>query len=201
MHYRKPIQARAIETEQRFLKALDELLKTKCFAKVTIDDLSAHTGLNRAAFLKRFRSKKNALFALFAQYCIVATNVMDDFSERISQYQSDTQLFYEMSERLEAIQRDAYSANRAMYEDFLENLETHPLTREIFLHLVRLNFQIQDHFYGSRYEVGAYAAAQLLVSINYNYVFNAMPGLPRDHKTRHSLIAKVTRDALLTQNV
>lgn len=198
MYYRKPIQARAIETEQRFLQALDTLLQTKSFAKLTIDDLSNHTGLHRAAFLKRFRTKKNALFALFDQYCQIAIQVMNEFESQLDKYPNDLTLLFEMSTRLEAIQRASYSANRAMYEDFIENLETHPLTKNIFLRLVALNYRIQDHFYGKRSEVGAFAAAQLLVSVNYHYVFQAMPGLPRNAEIRHQLIAKITRDALLT---
>ena len=38
-------------------------------------------------------------------------------------------------------------------------------------------------------DVGAYAAAQLLVSIDFHYVMKAMPALPADPEVRHQLIA------------
>ena len=43
---------------------------------------------------------------------------------------------------------------------------------------------------------GPFAAAQLLVSINYNYVLNAMTALPKDAKTRHALVASLCLQAL-----
>ena len=38
---------------------------------------------------------------------------------------------------------------------------------------------------------GAFAAAQLIITINYNYVLRAMPGLTVNHDDRHRLIGEI----------
>jgi hypothetical protein len=45
-------------------------------------------------------------------------------------------------------------------------------------------------------ELGAYAAAQLLVSLNFHYVMRAMPALPLDDYQRHTLNAALIALAL-----
>jgi hypothetical protein len=43
---------------------------------------------------------------------------------------------------------------------------------------------------------GAFAAAQLIITINYNYVLRAMPGLTVDHDDRHRLIGEIVAMSL-----
>lgn len=47
--YFKPKQSRAIETEQRFLDALDQCLSVKSYRETTIQDIAEAAGLHRAA--------------------------------------------------------------------------------------------------------------------------------------------------------
>jgi hypothetical protein len=45
-------------------------------------------------------------------------------------------------------------------------------------------------------DAGAFAAAQLLITINYNYVLKAMPALPSEADKRHQLNGKIVAMAL-----
>ena len=60
MTYKKPLQSRAILTEQRFLDALHELLQEKSLGQLTVDDIAEKAQLTRGAFLKRFGTKNAA---------------------------------------------------------------------------------------------------------------------------------------------
>jgi len=191
MIYRMPIQARAIETENRFLNALNDCLVAKSFEKTSIDEIAARAGLQRGAFLKRFGSKEEALIVLFSRYCDRASAVIEDIHNNLQVYASAAEVCYAMSTRLEKIQLADFGANRAMQENFLDKLEAHALTKRIFHETVGLMKSIQRRFFveSACTSVGAYAATQLLVSTNYNYVLRAMPALPKEYKTRHQLIS------------
>ena len=45
-------------------------------------------------------------------------------------------------------------------------------------------------------DTGAFSGSQVLVSVNFNYILRAMPALPRDHDTRHRMIALMIVAAL-----
>lgn len=196
--YQKPIQPRAVATEQRFLEALHLLLQQKSFGQLTIDDIAEQAGLTHSAFLKRFGSKKQALLVLYERYCEKASSVMAHIAQTMARYESMEAVCREMSVQLEQIQLADFPANRAMHEDFLEKLEVDPRTKKIFLECVDLMRCAQRHFKPgpAASDVGAFAAAQLLVTINYNYVLKAMPALPPDFELRHRLIGKIVAEAL-----
>lgn len=90
------------------------------------------------------------------------------------------------------------SSNRAMNEHFQKRLEIHDLTKEIFKQAVELMKAIQTQFLeeGSYTDAGAWYAAQLLVTIDYNYLLKAMPAFPKDRETRHRLLADLLEVAL-----
>lgn len=198
--YQKPIQPRAIATEQRFLEALHHLLQEKSFGQLSIDEIAGHAGLTHSAFLKRFGSKKQALWVLYEKYCDKASAVMAEITRNMARFAHIEDVCQEMSEQLERIQLEDFPANRAMHEDFLEKLEVDPRTKRIFLECVGLMRSAQKAFMQetstSASDAGAFAAAQLLITINYNYVLKAMPALPVHADLRHRLIGKIVAEAL-----
>ena len=76
MPYSKPTQTRSRSSERNFLAAMDEMLCVHGYKNTTIDDVANRAGLTRAAFLKRFGSKEEALFVLFRKYCDQVTGMM-----------------------------------------------------------------------------------------------------------------------------
>lgn len=198
--YTAPIQHRAKESESRFLNALDDLLRHQSFGSTTIQEIANHAGLHKGAFLKRFGTKRAALIALFERYCVEASQAMATGHQRMAQHTLLLNLCVELSQTLEALQRTHFSANRAMHEFFMEDLQVAPQTKRIFKELVDLMQAIQRHYLADQHctATGAYAAAQLMVTLNYNYVLQAMPGLPQDDQARHQLIANLIIRSLWT---
>lgn len=198
--YQKPKQSRSIETEQRFLDAFNRLLVSKSYGKLTIDDIADHAGLHRGAFLKRFGSKKQALMILWGQYCCQCSIAMQEMTQSLPDCTTSFEdTCIEISRRLEELQLRHFSANRAINEHFMEDLEVAEPTKEAFRESVEMMRCVQRRFLkGAHFsDAGAFAAAQLLLTINYNYVIRAMPALPMDAKIRHRLIGKVVLNALM----
>lgn len=198
--YQKPKQSRAIETEQRFLDAFNRLLVSKSYGKLTIDDIADQAGLHRGAFLKRFGSKKQALMILWEQYCDQCSIAMQEMIHSLHDSSASLEdTCTEISRRLEQLQLGHFSANRAINEHFMEDLEVAEPTKEAFRESVEMMRCVQRKFLkGTHFsDAGAFAAAQLLLTINYNYVIRAMPALPMDAEIRHRLIGKVVLSALM----
>lgn len=196
--YKKPKQTRAVITEQKFLDALSSLLSEKSLNKLTIEEISERATLHRGAFLKRFGSKRQALLVLFERYCFDASACMSSIQENLQQYSNALDVCNDMSKQLEHIQKMHFASNRAMHEIFLDKLEIDEQTKQIFKQLVKLMKNIQKKFLSNSTasDLGAYSAAQILVTTNYNYVLLAMPGLPRAPEIRHDLIGKIVLTAL-----
>jgi AcrR family transcriptional regulator len=198
MGYKKPTQARAIATEQRFLNALDECLREKSFDATSIVDIAERAGLHRSAFLNRFGDKQQALLVLFERYCDLVFDVRETLRSNIDAYKTLDALCREMSSQLEQIQMAHFGANRAMQEYFYQKLETHDLVKRIFLDTVGLMKSAQHKILdeSQRTDERAFAATQLLVTLNFNYVMRGMPGLPKGSEDRHALISKCMCAAL-----
>lgn len=198
--YTPPQQERAKQSETRFLTALDEILKTKAYGATTLQEIAAHAGLHKGAFLKRFGTKRAALLELYERYCTVASEAIARGHAQIGQETALHDLCFGLSQTLEQIQIQHFSANRAMHEFFMEELQVAPQTKRIFKELVDLMHAIQAHYLADLpcTTSGAYAAAQLLVTLNYNHVLQAMPAFPQEPHARHSLIANLVIRALWT---
>lgn len=100
---------------------------------------------------------------------------------------------------IEDLQRSDFSANRAMYDDFEEEMRIHPITKMIFMACVNVVFSIRKRFRdpsSHQLESRDFAAAQLMITLNFNYVMNAMPGLPANPERRHRLIARLVVESL-----
>ncbi len=196
--YHKPLQPRSIVTEQRFLDALHELLKEKSLGQITVDEIADKAQLTRGAFLKRFGSKKQALLVLYERYCDKVLASMAEITFNLPQHTQVADVCYGMSKQAETLQLLDFPANRAMHEIFQEQLTIDPRTKEIFMACVELMRKIQVMFLPQTRtsDVGAFAAAQLLFTLDYNFVLKAMPGFPRDSEVRHRLIGRLVAHTL-----
>jgi AcrR family transcriptional regulator len=196
--YKKPLQPRALETERRFLDALNTLLKSKSLAQLSIDEIAETAGLERGAFLKRFGSKKQALLILWGQYSDRACATADMCEKQLPTFNNAVDACMYISKQIERVQTADFSSNRAMHEDFLERLTVNSVTKKIFMACVNLMRQVQLQFLDSKSSTdqGAFAAAQLIITINYNYVLKAMPGLPVNDEDRHRLIGEIVASSL-----
>ena len=194
----EPTQTRSKLTERKFLRAFDELLRLHGFAGTTIDDVAALSGLTRSSFLKRFGSKQGALEALFEKYCDAASATMRDVVMELDNSAKLHPVLVSTSQRYEALMQIHKASNRAMHEHFLQDLTVHDLTKRIFRECVQMMEQIQRKFLqeGTCSSNGAWAAAQLLVTLNYNHVLEAMPAFPQDYSQRHHLIADLLEATL-----
>lgn len=197
--YTPPQQQRAIESERRFLESMNALLKSTSYSKLSIEMIAAHSHLHKGAFLNRFGSKKQALFLLFKQYCDDCNCRIDQMNRSVPHANlSLSELCMNISATFEELLVKHFSSNRAMYECFAEELEVHELTKSIFKRTVAMMISIQKHYKFIRTDSheNAFAATQLLVTINFNSVMKAMPGLPIDSIKRHRLIGKMISEAL-----
>lgn len=197
--YIQPRQARAKNTEQKFLDALNELLQHKSLNALTIDEIAAHAKLTRSAFLKRFGTKKQALILLYEAYCHRVLASIAEIGHNMPTYADVMAVAYAISTQAEKLQIADFSANRAMHELYMEELAAAPQTKMLFIECVALMKKIQQEKMTTcptATDVGAFSAAQLIFTINHNHVLKAMPGLPRDFHTRHTLIARMVSEAL-----
>lgn len=198
MSYHSPKQARSRSTERKFLAALDDLLRVNGFANTTVDEVAERAGLTRAAFLKRFGSKEQAVILLFQKYCDQVSGMILSFHDQLSELPNLNFTLCVMSRQFEAVLNTHISSNRAMNEHFQQSLEVHDLTKQIFKKCVDLMKAVQARFLesGSYTDAGAWYATQLLVTLNYNYILRAMPALPEDHTARHNLVSDLLEVAL-----
>lgn len=196
--YKSPLQNRALVTEQRFLDAMSGLLQNSSLGLLTIDDIAAKAALTRSAFLKRFGSKNQALLVLYGRFCDKVLSAIAEVANEMHTFENAFEACLRVSMDAERLQAEDFSANRAMHELFMETLQVHPQTQSLFKQCLELMKHIQRVHLptGKGSDVGAYAAAQLIFTINYNHVLRAMPGLPRDPQTRHQMIATLVKQAL-----
>lgn len=196
--YSPPRQSRAVLTEHRFLKAFEELLLEKSFNKTSIQEIAERASLDKGSFLKRFGSKKGALLLMFELYCQRVYLMLADLRTELPAFPTAQDFCLAVSARYEVVLMENFSSNRAMNELYLEELQVDPQTKGIFMAGVELLGQAQTQFAytlkGSK--AGAFAATQLVLTINYNYALKAMPALPADDGKRHALIARLMVEAL-----
>lgn len=197
MPYRKPIQQRAIETEQRFLDALEQLLRQQSFEDTSIEAIAERALSTKAAFLQRFGSKEGALFVLFSIYADEASRTMTSVLDRVNRATPLISFFEEISSEFDALLQKHFSANRAMNEYVKRRLESHDMTKKIFGECIEMMVAIQRHYFFDVYTLeGAKSAAQLLVSLNFHYNMGAMPALPAESQQRHALLAELLELAI-----
>lgn len=180
------------------LDAFDYLLSSVGYKQARLELLADISGTTKSAFLSRFGSKKNALLILFERYCSDASQKMSEIYHKIPDFKSAQHALYEFSVILEELQTQHLGSNRGMHEIFVETHKVDERTQEIFLQLVDLMKSVQSHHLKGYpcTNIGAFSASQMLVTINYNYVLEAMPALPHEPSIRHDMIAKMLTEPL-----
>jgi AcrR family transcriptional regulator len=196
--YKRPVQIRAKETEAKFITSLEELLSVKAFSSISVDDIAQHAGLTHSAFIRRFGTKKQALYVLYDQYCERAIDHLHEVKGTLHRFRSASEACCYLSSQMETVQRNNLAINRGMFEDFLQEFRIHDRTKKLFCQCVQVMQEIQTRFIPDaiQSDTGAFAAAQLLVTLNCNYIIQSMPGLPRDFDKRHKLIGYLVVEAL-----
>lgn len=177
----------------------------RSFAGLSVEDIAARAQLTRSAFLKRFGSKQQALLLLFQRYCDDCSAALVDLAAQLpagvaaaDAPQALERFCVSVSQRLEALLHRHFPANRAMHELFMEELRVAEPTKLVFLQTADLMRRVQHAYLGAAQpsDAGAFAAAQLLVTVNYNHALHAMPAFPADAGTRHRLIGALLAHTL-----
>ncbi len=198
MTYKKPSQARAQQTESRLLNAYAELLVKHSYHDTTVSAIAHKAAISHGAFMARFGSKRQALSRLFGLFCDDVYRVLDRLS-KTPPIKGASLLDYliTVSNEYEALVKHHWGANRAMHEVFLKEGVIDDQTKSIFRATVQalhpIFCDILQHDVPTE---RSFAAVQLLVTLNYNHVLGAMPGLPDESMARHTLIAKTMAAAL-----
>jgi AcrR family transcriptional regulator len=193
-------QARSLDTERRFLISLNELLEDQSFTSTSIQQIADHAGLQKAAFIKRFGTKRDALFALFDVYCEAINMLICDTKElhKKSEINTEDKLFY-LSKKFSDTLKAHIASNRAMHELFLNDFETNERTKAIFRNatdLLSSIFKPTSEYSSDIYKYKIFNTTQLLVTLNYQYGIGAMPAFPADPEERHRLIARLLITAM-----
>lgn len=193
-------QARSLDTERRFLIAFNELLAVQSFTSTSIQEIADHAGLQKAAFIKRFGTKRDALFALFDVYCDAINFLINELKDCHEKGEIDTEFsLIHLSKRFSELLGTHIASNRAMHELFLDDFETNKRTKAIFKNATDLLSSIFKHtskYNGDIYISKVFSTTQLLVTLNYQYGIGAMPAFPADPEERHQLIARLLMTAM-----
>jgi len=198
MPYKQPSQTRAQHTEMRLLEAYGELLLEQSYHDATVSAIADKAGISHGAFMARFGSKRNALSQLFGLFCDDVYRVLDRLRETgPPKGVSLLDYLITVSGEYEALVKHHWGANRAMHEIFLKEGVIDDQTKGIFRETVQSLHPIFCDILQQALPIErSFAAIQLLVTLNYNHVLGAMPGLPDAGKARHVLIAKTMAAAL-----
>jgi AcrR family transcriptional regulator len=193
-------QARSLDTERRFLIALNELLADQSFTSTSIQQIADHAGLQKAAFIKRFGTKRDALFALFDVYCDAINLLINELKDSHEKGEAKLEyILFNLSKRFSETLNSHISSNRAMHELFLDDFETNERTKAIFRNatdLLSSIFQPTSKYNIDIFNRKVFNATQLLVTLTYQYGIGAMPAFPADPEERHRLIARLLITAM-----
>lgn len=193
--YRSPKQRRAAASEEKFLNALNDLLLHDSFHNVTVQMVVEKAGLSHGSFMGRFGSKRVAIERLFTRFCDDVRLALLGLREIAPVTEADASIigvFVEASVRYEALVRKHWGVNRAMHELFLLDGKVDEQTKSIFKDTVAIFQEIFSALGMGTYSLPSlFAATQIMVTYNYNYVLGAMPASPENADTRHKQIADI----------
>ena len=189
--YTPPKQIRAKQTEEKILGALSQLLTERSFHDVTVRQICEASAISNGAFMTRFGSKRAALAQLFQLLCDDVFQTLSALASHEPRNKAQLQKFLEQaSEAYEALVWQHWGANRAMHEIFLKEGVIDDKTKNIFRETVDLFHPVFCRALGNQWSIAqTFSAAQLLVTINYNFALDAMPGLPKASSQRHRMIS------------
>ena len=199
--YRAPRQKRALESEGKFLDALADLLREHSINETSVADIANRANLGQSAFMARFGSKRGALACLFKRYCDDVYAALAELESALVRETDLEALICRMSQVFESLLLEHYGVNHAMHEQFLQEKQIDDQTKGIFSATCAfLGASVSKFADATPSSENVYAAVQLLVTLNYNYVLGAMPAFPQEAELRHSLITKLILAALQLGN-
>lgn len=194
-NYNKPIQPRAIETEKKFKESARKLFEERGSLVTTIDEIAEQALLHRGAFLKRFGSKDGVKTALYRDYFEDVERRMKCYRAMLyaARFRTLEEAFFFASTSVEEVQLLHLSVTRIMYEDFSIEFAEKKTARSHFCRAVRLVSETDSYFSpnGKKDKASVRAAAQLIVTLNFEYVVAALDGFPRNKVLRHQMISSL----------
>jgi AcrR family transcriptional regulator len=198
MTYQRPKQSRAEQTEKRILDAYGQLLLLQSYHDTTVGQIADAAAVSHGAFMTRFGSKRNALGRLFELFCDDVYLVLDRLRKASSPVNAKIlDYLMSVSKEYEALVILHWGANRAMHEIFLKEGVIDDQTKGIFKATVAaLHPKFCEILQQDLPIERSFAAIQLMVTVNYNHVLGAMPGLPQKDDERHGLIGETMVAAL-----
>lgn len=198
MTFTPPKQDRSRQSTDAFLDALEACLNTTGMTRTTIEQVAERAQLGRAAFLRRFGSKREAVLVLYDRYADQCVAELDRMCTAVCNYSSAEAFLTSLYDATEQMQLAHFGLNLAMTQDFADELETAAGTKRVFYAFLAIMEQVQDRFLPpeAKSAEGRFAASQLIITLSLNYTLRAMPGLPRDAGRRHALMGQIAWLAL-----
>lgn len=198
MTFTPPKQDRSRQSTDAFLDALEACLNSTGMTRTTIEQVAERAQLGRAAFLRRFGSKREAVLVLYDRYADQCETELDRFGMGIGSYMTAEAFLTDLYAGTEQMQLAHFGLNLAMNQDFAEELETAAGTKRVFHGFLAIMEKLQDRFLPpeAKSVEGRFAASQLIITISLNYTLRATPGLPRDAGRRHALMGQIAWLAL-----
>lgn len=166
--------------------------------RTTIEQVAERAQLGRAAFLRRFGSKRQAVLLLYDRYADQCVTELDSLRSVIGSFASAEAFLTNLYAATEQMQLAHFGLNLAMHQDFADELETAAGTKRVFYAFLAIMEQLQDRFLPpeAKSAEGRFAASQLIITLSLNYILRAMPGLPRETDRRHALMGQIAWLAL-----
>jgi len=198
MPYQAPKQTRAQETEKRILEAFGALLLNHSYHDTTVNMIAESASISHGAFMSRFGSKRAALGRLFELFCEDVYQVLSRIAAGAESSGLNLNEFaVSVSRQYEQVVTEHWGSNRAMHELFLKEGTIDEQTKGIFRETVQVFHPIFCQLAQREMPLeGTFSAVQFMVTLNYNYVLGAMPGLPPNQSDRHQLIGKTMLAAI-----
>lgn len=198
MTFTPPKQDRSRQSTDAFLDALEACLNTTGMTRTTIEQVAERAQLGRAAFLRRFGSKREAVLVLYDRYADQCVTELDRLRTVVGSFATAEAFLTSLYAGAEQMQLAHFGLNLAMNQDFADELETAAGTKRVFYAFLGIMEQLQDMFLPpeTKNAEARFAASQLIITVSLNYTLRAMPGLPREAGRRHALMGQIAWLAL-----
>jgi AcrR family transcriptional regulator len=198
MTFTPPKQDRSRLSTDAFLDALEACLNTTGMTRTTIEQVAERAQLGRAAFLRRFGSKREAVLVLYDRYANQCVTELDRMRATVDNCAAAEDFLTSLYAATEQMELAHFGLNLAMHQDFADELETAAGTKRVFYAFLGIMEKLQDRFLPpeAKSAEGRFAASQLIITLSLNYTLRAMPGMPRDAGRRHALMGQIAWLAL-----
>ena len=135
MTFTPPKQDRSRLSTDAFLDALEACLNTTGMTRTTIEQVADRAQLGRAAFLRRFGSKREAVLVLYDRYANQCVTELDRMRATVDNCAAAEDFLTSLYAATEQMELAHFGLNLAMHQDFADELETAAGTKRVFLRL------------------------------------------------------------------